>query len=37
MVAAIDEDAPADTREAAEAVIRTIYAPVIDMHWVTVR
>src|SRR6478752_6219647 len=37
VVAAIDEDAPAATRDSAEAVIRTIYAPVIDVHWVTVK
>ncbi|MCX2749332.1 hypothetical protein OOZ51_16155 [Arthrobacter sp. MI7-26] len=37
VVAAIDEDAPAATRDAAEATIRTIYAPVIDVHWVTVK
>lgn len=32
VVAAIDEDAPTATRDAAEATIRTIYAPVIDVH-----
>jgi hypothetical protein len=37
VVAAIDEDAAPATREAAEATIRTIYAPVIDVHWVTVK
>ncbi|HSL38685.1 MAG TPA: phosphogluconate dehydrogenase C-terminal domain-containing protein, partial [Arthrobacter sp.] len=37
VVAAIDEDTAAATRESAEAVIRTIYAPVIDVHWVTVK
>lgn len=37
VVAAIDEDTPAATRDSAEAVIRTIYAPVIDVHWVTVK
>jgi ketol-acid reductoisomerase len=35
VVAAID-DASEETRAATEAVIRTIYAPVIDVHWVTV-
>ncbi|NKX56342.1 phosphogluconate dehydrogenase C-terminal domain-containing protein [Arthrobacter mobilis] len=37
VVAAIDEDAPGETKAAAEAVIRVIYAPVIDVHWVTVK
>lgn len=37
VVSAIDDDAPAATRDVAEAVIRTIYAPVIDVHWVTVK
>lgn len=36
VVAAIDDDAPAGARDRAEAVIRTMYAPVIDVHWVTV-
>lgn len=36
VVAAIDEGAPAGSRERAEAIIRTMYAPVIDVHWVTV-
>lgn len=35
VVAAID-DASEETKSAAEAVIRVIYAPVIDVHWVTV-
>ncbi len=35
VVAAID-DASEETKAAAEAVIRVIYAPVIDVHWVTV-
>jgi D-apionate oxidoisomerase len=37
VVAAIDEDASEATKAAAEAVIRVIYAPVIDVHWVTVK
>jgi ketol-acid reductoisomerase len=37
VVAAIDEDASEATKTAAEAVIRVIYAPVIDVHWVTVK
>lgn len=36
VVAAIDDDAPTGARDRAEAVIRTMYAPVIDVHWVTV-
>lgn len=35
VVAAID-DASEETKAAAEAVVRVIYAPVIDVHWVTV-
>jgi len=37
VVAAIDENAPEETKAAAEATIRIIYAPVIDVHWVTVK
>jgi D-apionate oxidoisomerase len=37
VVAAIDEDAPDETKAAAESVIRVIYAPVINVHWVTVK
>ncbi len=35
-VAAIESGDP-DTKARAEVVIRTIYAPVIDVHWVTVK
>ncbi len=37
VVAAIDEDAPADVHALTEATIKVIYAPVIDVHWVTVK
>ncbi|NKX49677.1 oxidoreductase, partial [Arthrobacter deserti] len=37
VVAAIDEDAPEEVRARAGDVIRVIYAPVIDVHWVTVK
>ena len=37
VVAAIDEDASEAARAAAEATIKVIYAPVIDVHWVTVK
>jgi D-apionate oxidoisomerase len=37
VVAAIDEDADASVRAAAEDIIKVIYAPVIDVHWVTVK
>ncbi|MFJ5699627.1 phosphogluconate dehydrogenase C-terminal domain-containing protein [Arthrobacter sp. NPDC093139] len=36
VVAAID-DASEETKAAAEETIRVIYAPVIDVHWVTVK
>jgi D-apionate oxidoisomerase len=37
VVAAIDEDASEATRAIAETTIKVIYAPVIDVHWVTVK
>jgi hypothetical protein len=37
VVAAIDDAAAEAVRARAEAVIRVIYAPVIDVHWVTVK
>ena len=37
VVAAIDDDATDTIRATAEAVIKVIYAPVIDVHWVTVK
>lgn len=37
VVAAIDDNATAATRSIAEASIRIIYGPVIDVHWVTVK
>ncbi|WP_364306162.1 phosphogluconate dehydrogenase C-terminal domain-containing protein [Paenarthrobacter nitroguajacolicus] len=37
VVAAIDNDATEETKAATEAVIRVIYAPIIDVHWVTVK
>lgn len=36
VVAAIDEDASVGAKVRTEAVIRTMYAPVIDVHWVSV-
>jgi len=37
VVAAIDDNATEEAKAAAEATIRIIYAPVIDVHWVTVK
>lgn len=37
VVAAIDEDASAEVKTLTEATIKVIYAPVIEVHWVTVK
>jgi hypothetical protein len=37
VVAAIDDDAPTLVRAMTEDTIRVIYAPVIEVHWVTVK
>jgi predicted dinucleotide-binding enzyme len=37
VVAALDEDASAEVKALTEATIKVIYAPVIEVHWVTVK